>query len=119
MLGKLFQRSSKQINSQPISITIGKNRVKVWGVNAEKWEFKGGRSINLTRVTFEAETDRPMYCEIKKAFVLPVPNNPPKYTIHLLGTGEAMIMIDNELYLCTRHKGTPTVFAHPRTTLDF
>ncbi len=88
--------------------------VRVFGKGRDAWAKKEGRVIGSTRVVFDSDYRQP---DLEKDsvgpyFALPCYRGKPDYEIHLLETGEAIVIKSGVVHLCTHHEGTPRVLAY-------
>ena len=88
--------------------------VRVFGKGQETWSTKEGRMIASMRAVFDSDLPVPDVekDELGPYFVLPCHRGKKDYEIHLLETGEAIVIKDGGMHLCTQRDGQPQVLRY-------
>jgi hypothetical protein len=94
--------------------------VRVFGNDADAWKTPEGRKIGSIQAVFDSDIPWPER-EIKgeeKYFVLPCHRREKGYQIHLLETGEAIVLKDGCAYFCTLHEEMPLVLEYQAIPIE-
>lgn len=88
--------------------------VRVFGKGQEAWSTEEGRTIASMRAVFDSDFRVPdaEKDEAGPYFALPCHRGKEDYEIHLLDTGEAIVIKDGEMHLCTQKDGKPQVLRY-------
>jgi hypothetical protein len=81
--------------------------IHVYGHQAERWAVDTGRWVQGYMVEFDRHEREPTICD--KIFLLPIHKGSGKYHIHVLETGELLVMIGLRFFLCARGEDGPQV----------
>lgn len=89
--------------------------VRVSGKGSDAWTYPEGRLIVTRPAIFDSDVPAPDIEETSfgtMRFVLPCYRGREEYEIHLLDSGEAVILKDGHVYLCTLLNGSPRVLTY-------
>ncbi len=97
-LQKLHDLSSQALEKMVTLENIG-GGVEIFGHNALNWKQPEGRRLYGSPVVFDSKTSEPWYDERTRRIMLPARPGQQRYTVHLLETGEALVITGGEYFL--------------------
>jgi hypothetical protein len=84
--------------------------VRVFGIEAAKWSDAASRFIGTTPAVFDSDVPWPDISFGKNPhFELPCHRGECDYEIHLLESGDAIIIKNGKMFQCTHRNGKPRV----------
>lgn len=93
--------------------------VRVFGIEADKWTQSTGRLIGTTLAVFDSDVSSPDTSFGDNAhFELPCHRGQRDYEIHLLESGDAIVLKDGCMYHCTHRDGKPRVLTFDPVPAD-